>query len=1310
MQRQDNLHSRLSSIRLTWRQGGVKSPHPDKQPWRNPLARFPPVSTRRVEQVAVYESPAESSKKKWLKEEDDMKSLGENSFSSSFELPDLLGGQNSRSSLDTYTDSRSSPFKYKSPSLIRRIRHELTSPENLEAIASSFTARKLELVDIENQYQEIKRRIQKTLKSSSTVNKDHFDQETLNFLKMTLNQLIQQRALKQDNLASELTVLRETIKAHQMTDDCESQLRDVWNMSDESLIEEFQDSPLRDVVKPPAIIKTLQREIKRLCDVAEVPLIKKSPNQSIHRRQVETVETSRKKSEEPLLFRNTSGSDPAASPRRWLFKKYSTSPYVVIPPNTLVVRTGNRLELSLLSDFCYGLSSQNSIQSLDISNNWITSEGTRRYFAQAIKTCTFLQTLILAKNDIRYSGMIALSQSLKELTGLTHLSLADNQIGDAGVEVLALSTPALSMLKYLDLSLNKISSNGLVPLGQGLKEITSLQGLELSGNIRQYSYQSSDGPDFLKKLQWIVSDVGALPSLTYLGIASNSFLLGGSRALVNILTERRSTLVELDIGGRCGAYNRIGSEGIKALMAGFFWTPLTTLDLSNNDLGSDGIKSFATAFSIHTTLLSLNLKGNHMGFHGMRSLVGMLVKHSRLTRLDVSDNNLGSRSIYAFSEAIGALELVSQLSISSNPVLETHLDISQIEYEGLQRFVEVLKTSSYRTHLISLDVQKIDLDKRGRQMITSVVITNTCLRILNGINLEKKNVNILPQNMENYEALFAAQIISKLDLKKVEDSPCTSIDLSGCGLNEFPSVLFRLKNLREIQLGENNFRKVPTKGLLEKTKEGKYLWIRPNLAKLNLKGCHNLIHPPKYLADDNTKDVIEYLKQCKVKNDRFRLSLILIGENDDAKDLLISKLKNHSSVCEYGTNGQVVAKAPQEETAYPREVQWTPEFSNMYKFSLMKLSGAARFATCRQFMLVQDAVYCYVLSCSGSLETKVSMWSNLDSLAESMTQCVILFALVVESEDDEEEVLRRYEIVKSYVSAWRMRKESFKLLEAEVVYLSSMSSHWDEFCNKIQDAVKALLEEVIEWNHPLFEKIEHRLCKLAQERRVHLPWKDYISVCREEMDNHAFLQGQMNLNIINDFLHSRGIIRWIGTAGISQKPVLDTVIINPFEMNVILSKLPSDASSWKDWQVMAWIKDDNPELGRNDSFQRSSRALLFSFVNHFADKDEDSEFGRTGTSPTFRSILNRSCSPLESPIGRGRSRISSILSRLSSLSSEGGAASRDSDESPQHQVQALNAQEVVTSMEKQGVLKLSSSIDFEDTEDLQEPKDTQSTS
>ncbi|EKX46918.1 hypothetical protein GUITHDRAFT_70238, partial [Guillardia theta CCMP2712] len=373
-------------------------------------------------------------------------------------------------------------------------------------------------------------------------------------------------------------------------------------MSDESLIEEFQDSPLRDVVKPPAIIKTLQREIKRLCDVAEVPLIKKSPNQSIHRRQVETVETSRKKSEEPLLFRNTSGSDPAASPRRWLFKKYSTSPYVVIPPNTLVVRTGNRLELSLLSDFCYGLSSQNSIQSLDISNNWITSEGTRRYFAQAIKTCTFLQTLILAKNDIRYSGMIALSQSLKELTGLTHLSLADNQIGDAGVEVLALSTPALSMLKYLDLSLNKISSNGL--------------------------------------LQWIVSDVGALPSLTYLGIASNSFLLGGSRALVNILTERRSTLVELDIGGRCGAYNRIGSEGIKALMAGFFWTPLTTLDLSNNDLGSDGIKSFATAFSIHTTLLSLNLKGNHMGFHGMRSLVGMLVKHSRLTRLDVSDNNL----------------------------------------------------------------------------------------------------------------------------------------------------------------------------------------------------------------------------------------------------------------------------------------------------------------------------------------------------------------------------------------------------------------------------------------------------------------------------------------------------------------------------------------------------------------------------------------------------------------------------------------------------------------------------------------------
>ena len=83
MQRQDNLHSRLSSIRLSWRQGSVKSPHPDKQPWRNPLARFPPVSKKRLEQEAVYESPAESSKKKWLKDEDDMKSLGEKSFSSS---------------------------------------------------------------------------------------------------------------------------------------------------------------------------------------------------------------------------------------------------------------------------------------------------------------------------------------------------------------------------------------------------------------------------------------------------------------------------------------------------------------------------------------------------------------------------------------------------------------------------------------------------------------------------------------------------------------------------------------------------------------------------------------------------------------------------------------------------------------------------------------------------------------------------------------------------------------------------------------------------------------------------------------------------------------------------------------------------------------------------------------------------------------------------------------------------------------------------------------------------------------------------
>ena len=65
-------------------------------------------------------------------------------------------------------------------------------------------------------------------------------------------------------------------------------------------------------------------------------------------------------------------------------------------------------------------------------------------------------------------------------------------------------------------------------------------------------------------------------------------------------------------------------------------TILTKLDLSDNNIGSGGAESLATALKTNKTLTNLDLSDNNIGPAGAESLATALKTNTTLTKLTVS--------------------------------------------------------------------------------------------------------------------------------------------------------------------------------------------------------------------------------------------------------------------------------------------------------------------------------------------------------------------------------------------------------------------------------------------------------------------------------------------------------------------------------------------------------------------------------------------------------------------------------------------------------------------------------------------------
>ena len=217
---------------------------------------------------------------------------------------------------------------------------------------------------------------------------------------------------------------------------------------------------------------------------------------------------------------------------------------------------------------------------------------------------------------------------------VTELILSKVGIGPRGGVLLAEPLSTNQTIVHLDLERNGLSAIGACAIFKALATNTTIRKLNMS--LNDVKAATSKGND------------------------------EATRALGDAL-QNNSTLTDLLL-----VRSGLGPKGGTNLAEGLTnSTSLLRLDLVGNDIMADGGQAIGEALKTNTTLRDLNLRWNRIGCGGDRgilSLADALRANASLQRLDMSVNELYSEGAIAFGKALGVNQSLIDLSLERNEI------------------------------------------------------------------------------------------------------------------------------------------------------------------------------------------------------------------------------------------------------------------------------------------------------------------------------------------------------------------------------------------------------------------------------------------------------------------------------------------------------------------------------------------------------------------------------------------------------------------------------------------------------------------
>ena len=239
---------------------------------------------------------------------------------------------------------------------------------------------------------------------------------------------------------------------------------------------------------------------------------------------------------------------------------------------------------------------------------------------------------------------------LGQLESLCCLRLPSADMGDVGAVALAEALKGHTRLTELDIRNNKITSVGMSALAPVIRA-NKIQHLNISWN-------NIGSP--CDDLALAIADCGE--TLRLLNIGYTGLLVKG---VLNKMKIKMRRLVILDFSG-----NAIGSQGIEHLSESLkYCHQLVELNVSGTGIDSHGVVLLSENLRSCSRLVKLDISHNDIDTQGMLSLANTLVKYcNNLQELNLSDNNITSDGVPAIVYVMTNCCRLKKLQLSINEI------------------------------------------------------------------------------------------------------------------------------------------------------------------------------------------------------------------------------------------------------------------------------------------------------------------------------------------------------------------------------------------------------------------------------------------------------------------------------------------------------------------------------------------------------------------------------------------------------------------------------------------------------------------
>ena len=388
----------------------------------------------------------------------------------------------------------------------------------------------------------------------------------------------------------------------------------------------------------------------------------------------------------------------------------------------VVALANNNLKTTGIIAISQALGNLSELQTFSIFNNYCTEEASDA-IALAISSNVNLKTIYVCENNLR-AGVTKILKALN-CVSIKELNFRDSNISESAVSEFAVAIANQHCLEELILDYNYLCTNGILTLARSLHSINTLKLLNLDNT--SLTEEAADA---------IALAISSNHGLEQLYLGNNKLRAGGikiARALKNI-----STLQILDLND-----NHLPVEVAQELASVIACnSSLKQLRLRNNKLTTTGMIKVTKSLSNLTTLKVLNIRDNQITENAANAISLLISNNTGIEELWLGKNKLRAGIL----KVLKALEVVPKLRA---------LDIEANHIPG-----EVCDgIASFMQHNCSRDLHTLffegnDLHLTGTTLVEALcLLTNLKTIDLNGTNMTGEMADKLAVAIPNMTSL-----------------------------------------------------------------------------------------------------------------------------------------------------------------------------------------------------------------------------------------------------------------------------------------------------------------------------------------------------------------------------------------------------------------------------------------------------------------------------------------------------------------------------------------------------------------------------